>query len=116
MLSQQDESFKHISRLCKRRSHCCSAVYTAVNSSFKWKELWWSFFGTTVKTIKVWCVRGHSISDASLSAFAPQEDQVPLERIGGTDHEKDLSLMFHIISHRPSALCTMQLKTPQVTS
>ena len=37
MLSQQDDSFKHISRLCKRHSHCCSAVYTAVNSGFKWK-------------------------------------------------------------------------------
>lgn len=31
MLSQQDDSFKHISRLCKRHSHCCSAVYAAVN-------------------------------------------------------------------------------------
>lgn len=38
MLSQQDDSFKHISRLCKRHSHCCSVVYTAVNSSFKWKR------------------------------------------------------------------------------
>lgn len=38
MLSQQDDSFKHISSLCKRHCHCCSAVYTAVNSSFEWRR------------------------------------------------------------------------------
>lgn len=38
MLSQQDDSFKHISSLCKRHCHCCSVVYTAVNSSFEWKR------------------------------------------------------------------------------
>lgn len=38
MLSQQDDSFKHISRLCKRHRHCCSAVYTAVSSGFEWRR------------------------------------------------------------------------------
>lgn len=88
----------------------------------------WSFFGTTVKTIKVCRIKsrslsssGYCISDPGLSAFCspptpppPQrEDQVPLQITGkGTDHEKDLSLMFHIISHTPSAWRTMRLETP----
>lgn len=38
MLSQPDDSFKHISSLCKRRCHCCSAVYAAANSSFEWRR------------------------------------------------------------------------------
>lgn len=134
MLSQQDDSFKHISRLCKRHSHCCSAVYAAVNRGG-------ALSGRRTAVVILWNSSKNYQSLPNKEPLAqfiwllyfrpglecfllppptppplhpPQrEDQVPLQITGkGADHEKDLSLMFHIISHTPSAWRTMRLETP----
>lgn len=87
MLSQQDDSFKHISRLCKRHSHCCSAVYTAVNSGFKWRRTAVVILWNNSKNYQsmqhkdLLSSSGYCISDVGLSAFAPREDQVPVDHL-----------------------------------
>lgn len=51
MLSQQDDSFKHISPVSA--TLIVAGLHTAVNTALSGGELRWSFFGSAVKTIKV---------------------------------------------------------------
>lgn len=112
MLSQQDDSFKHISRLCKRHSHCRSAVYTAVNSSFKWKRtavviLWnnsknyQSLLNKELLAQSIWLLYFRHVP--------PRGDQVPLEIIGGRllTTKKTLASCstLYLTDHQPRAQC-----------